>query len=143
VNCILCETPESVGPVVFDDGRLIVLLHNDWAVAGHALVIARQHVQNASDLDPGDATHFWELYARAERAVLAVSGAERAMMLKLGIQVPHLHVHIYPVAGTATRATVFDAFDGKATAELNESQRETFVDAVRSALRSDGGIAQT
>lgn len=134
MSCVFCDAPESVGTIVFDDERVLVLLHDDWAVAGHALVIARQHVQNASDLDPIDAVRFWEIYARAERAVLAAAHVERAMMLKLGIQVPHLHVHIYPVAATASRTEVFAAFDGKARAELSETQRERFIDSVRCAL---------
>src|SRR5207244_1363224 len=132
--CILCDTPEQVGTIVFADDRVIVLLHDDWSVAGHALVIARQHVENASSLDPVDAAYFWEVYARAERAVLAAAHVERAMMLKLGIVVPHLHVHIYPFAATAERAAVFGAFDGKSRAELSETQRREFVDAVRRAL---------
>ncbi len=74
------------------------------------------------------------MYARAERAVLAVSGVERAMMLKLGIQVPHLHVHIYPMDRSASRATVFEAFDGRSKAELNDAQREAFTDTVERAL---------
>lgn len=132
--CILCDAPESVGTIVFDDERVLVLLHDDWAVAGHALVVARQHVQNASDLDPVDAAHFWDIYARAERAVLAASKCERAMMLKLGIVVPHLHVHIYPFAAAADRVAVFAAFDGKTRAELSGTQREAFVEAVRRSL---------
>ena len=132
--CILCDKPESVGTIVFDDERVLVLLHDDWAVAGHALVVARQHVENASDLDPIDAAHFWDVYAQAERAVLTAARAQRAMMLKLGIVVPHLHVHIYPFAATADRAAVFAAFDGKSRADLSETQRREFVDAVRRAL---------
>src|SRR5258708_10315914 len=128
------DTHEIAGRIVLDDNRVVVLLHDDWSVAGHALVIARQHVQNASDLDPIDAVYFWEVYARAERAVLAAAGVERAMMLKLGIQVPHLHLHIYPVAALASRAEAFAAFDGMSRAERSETQRETFVDAVRRAL---------
>jgi diadenosine tetraphosphate (Ap4A) HIT family hydrolase len=134
MSCVLCEAPASVGTIVFEDDRVIVLLHDDWAVAGHALVIARQHVENASDLGSEDAAHFWEIYSRAERAALAAAGVERAMMLKLGIQVQHLHVHIYPVAATANRAAVFDAFDGKAQAELTREQRETFAGSVRRSL---------
>src|SRR5260370_40470189 len=129
MSCVLCDAPESAGAIVFDDDRVLVLLHDDWAVAGHALVIVRQHVQNASDLDPIDAVYFWEIYARAERAVLAAAGVERAMMLKLGIQVPHLHLHIYPVAALASPAEAFAAFDGKSRADLSETQPETFVDA--------------
>ncbi len=113
---------------------MLVLLHDDWSVVGHALVVARQHVENASDLDPVDAAHFWEVYARAERAVLAASHADRAIMLKLGIQVPHLHVHIYPVAATANRAAVFAAFDGTVHAELSETRKRDLIDDVRRAL---------
>jgi histidine triad (HIT) family protein len=134
MSCLLCDTPERAGTIVFDDDRVLVILHDDWAVAGHALVVARQHVENASDLDPVDAAHFWDIYARAERAVLAAAHAERAMMLKLGIQVPHLHVHIYPVAATADRAAVFAAFDGEATPEFSETAQKELVEAVRQAL---------
>lgn len=134
MSCLLCDTPERAGTIVFDDDRVLVILHDDWAVPGHALVVARQHVENASDLDPIDAAHFWEIYARAERAVLAAAHAERAMMLKLGIQVPHLHVHIYPVSAAADRAAVFAAFDGQSTAEFSVIRREEFIEAVRQAL---------
>src|SRR4051794_14856550 len=134
MHCILCDTPEQVGTIVFADERVVVLLHDDWSVEGHALVIARQHVENASGLDPVDAAYFWEVYARAERAVLAAAHVERAMMLKLGIVVPHLHVHIYPFAAAAERAAVFAAFDGTSKAGLSDTQKEAFVDAVRRSL---------
>jgi histidine triad (HIT) family protein len=134
MSCLLCDTPERAGTIVFDDDRVLVLLHDDWAVTGHALVVARQHVENASDLDPVDAAHFWEVYARAERAVLSAAHADRAMMLKLGIQVPHLHVHIYPVAATADRAAVFAAFEGTPHAELSETRKREFIDEVRRPL---------
>ncbi len=134
MSCLLCDTPERAGTIVFDDDRVLVLLHDDWAVAGHALVVARQHVENASDLDPVDAAHFWEIYARAERAVLAASNADRAMMLKLGIAVPHLHMHIYPVAATTDRTAVFEAFDGTLHADFSPSRKRQLIDEVRKAL---------
>jgi diadenosine tetraphosphate (Ap4A) HIT family hydrolase len=130
--CVLCERQESVGAIVFDDGRVLVILHDDWAVPGHALVVAREHVQNASAL--ADAAHFWDVYGRAEAAILQVAGAERAMMLKLGIVVPHLHVHIYPTSAAASRAEVFAAFDGTTRAELSAADREAFVAKVRERL---------
>jgi diadenosine tetraphosphate (Ap4A) HIT family hydrolase len=136
--CLLCDAPERAGTIVFDDGRVRVLLHDDWAVAGHAMVVACQHVENASDLAPEDAGHFWEIYARAERAVLETAGAERAMMLKLGIQVPHLHVHIYPVATSADRAAVFAAFDGKSRDDAVD--REAFAAEVRGKLQNSSSI---
>ena len=68
--------------------------------------------------------------ASAERALLDATGAERAIIFKLGILTPHLHIHIYPMSATATREEVFAAIDGNAS----EHHDETFVATIRNAL---------
>lgn len=107
------------------------MLHEDRAVLGHAMVVWRRHVENISDLDDDEARHFINVHAQVERAVLALTGRERAVILKLGIQVPHLHVHIYPVAATASRTDVMAAIDGK----VNEDANEDFETRLRERLR--------
>ena len=82
------------------------------------MVIARQHVENLSDLD--DPAAFMSVYVRAERALLEATGCERAIVIKLGIMTPHLHLHIYPVAATATRAEVMASIDGKSLVARDE-----------------------
>ena len=108
--CVLCDDPSSVGAIVYEDEVARVIVHNDWAGRGHALVVAREHVENISDLRFPAA--FLDVYARAERAMLDATKCERAMMLKLGIVTPHLHVHIYPMLASDDRASVFGAFEG-------------------------------
>ena len=76
------------------------------------MVVSKRHVENAADLDEAGWLHLAGVWYRAERAILDLTGAERAVILKLGVQTPHLHVHIYPVRDTATRADVFAAIDG-------------------------------
>ena len=130
--CIFCTNPLSVGEIVFEDERVLVLLHNDWSPRGHAMVVAKSHIENASDLDEENWLHLARVWHRAERVILEIAGAERAIILKLGILTPHLHMHIYPASATATRDDVFAAFDGK----TSQPRDETFVTAVRAALAS-------
>jgi hypothetical protein len=62
--------------------------------------------------------------------LLDLTGTQRAIVMKLGIQTPHLHLHVYPMADTATREDVFEALDGK----RRETTDEEFVRLCRSRL---------
>lgn len=109
--CVFCDSPPA-DPLYADD-RCFVVLHEDRAVRGHAMVVWRAHVENLSDLGDDDARHFVDVQRKAERALLAVTGVERAVLLKLGIQTPHLHLHIYPVPATLDRAAVQEIIDAR------------------------------
>src|SRR3982074_2638364 len=106
-SCLFCGHLHSL-VLVYDDARAAVALHEDWAVRGHAMVIWKRHVENISELRQEELAHFWRVYQNAERALLEITGADRALMLKLGIAVPHLHVHIYPVRASLDRTTVMN-----------------------------------
>lgn len=125
--CEFCSNLNTL-ELVYDDEVAAVALHKDWAVRGHAMVIAKQHVENLSEL--ADAEHFLRVYRTAERALLRLTGAERAVIVKFGIAVPHLHLHIYPVRAVLDRAAVMDIIEGRA----REQRDEAFVAAVRRAL---------
>ena len=87
------------------------------------MVIWKRHVENISDLSEEELAHFWRVYQNVERALLEIAGADRAIMLKLGIAVPHLHVHIYPVRASLGRAAVMDMIEGR----VREPRDEGFV----------------
>jgi diadenosine tetraphosphate (Ap4A) HIT family hydrolase len=125
--CVFCVDLNTL-ELVYEDDSTAVALHEDWAVRGHAMVISKRHVENLSDLP--DSEHFMEVYRDAERVLLRLTGAERAVMLKLGIMTPHLHLHIYPVRASLDRAAVMDIIEGRVRAERDEK----FVAAVRAAL---------
>jgi diadenosine tetraphosphate (Ap4A) HIT family hydrolase len=124
MTCVLCTA--LPGDVVFETADAAVVLHEDWSPRGHAMIVAKQHVENAHEAPPG----FFDVWQKAERAILDATGKERAMILKLGIAAPHLHVHIYPMSADATRQDVFDAFDGKA----KTGRDAAFVEKVRLTL---------
>jgi diadenosine tetraphosphate (Ap4A) HIT family hydrolase len=109
---------DDTADTVYVDAAARVAFHEDWAVRGHVMVIARQHVENLSELDDPEA--FMSVYRRTERALLEATGCQRAIVIKLGIMTPHLHLHIYPVAATATRDEVMAAIDGKTRVPRDE-----------------------
>src|SRR5437588_12131256 len=102
-DCVFCGT---IHDALYDDGSVMVVSREDHAVRGHAMVVSKRHVENASDLTLDEWLHFARVHHAAERALLEVTGAKRAVLLKLGIQTPHLHVHIYPLPASLTRAEV-------------------------------------
>lgn len=133
--CVLCEDIASTGDVVYEDAHASIVLHNDWSVLGHAMIVAKRHVENASDLDAEEWLHFARTWQRVERVLLDLTGAERAIAMKLGILTPHLHVHLYPVSAQATREEVFAAIDGKTRVPRDER----FVERVKTALLTAQG----
>lgn len=135
MTCVFCDdVPGAAGApqIVFEDERVRVMLHDDWAVRGHAMVVWKRHVENVGDLTAEEAAHFARVHHRTERALLAATGAERAILLKLGIATPHLHLHVYPVSATLDRAAVMAVIDAK----TREERDEGFVAEVRARLDS-------
>jgi len=106
------------------------VLHDDWAVLGHAMVVWKSHVENVSDLSEQDAAHLSQMHHTAERALLEATGAQRAILMKLGIATPHLHLHIYPVRASLDRAAVFAIIDGK----TRVARDEEFVEHIRALI---------
>lgn len=115
MHCGFCEANADLskfGTIIHEDDRCAVVLHPDAAVAGHAMLIWKRHVENVAELDAEELAFFGRMHRAVERALLQVTKRDRAVLLKLGIQTPHLHLHIYPVAATATRDEVMAMING-------------------------------
>jgi diadenosine tetraphosphate (Ap4A) HIT family hydrolase len=113
MSCVFCTDPSRAGDVVYEDERTWVVLHEDWSPRGHAMVVSKQHVENASDLDEQAWLHLAHVWQRAEGVLLEATRMQRAIIVKLGIATPHLHVHIYPVSAETSREEVFAYIDGR------------------------------
>jgi len=130
MSCVFCNDPRAASEVLSEDDRALVILHEDWAVRGHAMVVWKAHVENVADLTVDEYAHFGSVHHRAERALLAATGADRAILLKLGIATPHLHLHIYPVSASLDRAAVMEIID----ARVREPFDQTLIDDLRERL---------
>lgn len=128
--CVFCTDPAAAGDLIYEDDWSRVLLHPDWSPRGHAMVVAKRHAENPSDLDEDEWLQLARTFRKAERVILEATEKERAIVMKLGIQTPHLHLHLYPMGAAATREEVFAAIDGRQA----EARDETFVAECRSRL---------
>jgi diadenosine tetraphosphate (Ap4A) HIT family hydrolase len=134
MTCLFCNDPRAAGEVLFEDARVMVILHDDWAVRGHAMVVWKEHVENVANLAIDDYLHFAAIHHRAERALLAATRAERAILLKLGIATPHLHLHIYPVSASLDRAAVMEIIDARVRDAMDGRERQAFINELRERL---------
>lgn len=130
MSCPLCAPPEPER-LLFQNEAASVVIHEDWSMRGHAMVIARRHVENISQLQDVERHALLDVYVRAEKILLEATGADRAVLLKLGLQVPHLHLHIYPVRRDVDRAGVFDMIETRVRESMTPEEKSAFVADLR------------
>jgi histidine triad (HIT) family protein len=123
---------ELPGAFVWRDDECVAILSINPLHPGHTLVIPRAEVDHWIDLDPGLASHLFEVARTIGRAQRASLGVQRVGLMIVGVEVPHTHLHVVP----------FDS-----AAELNfaladpdppEGSLEAAAGAIREALRSLG-----
>lgn len=87
---------ELPGRFVYEDDEFVAFLTIGPLTQGHTLVVPRAEIDQWQDVD-GEV--FGRLMALAQRIGVAVTkafNAERAGLLIAGLEVPHLHVHVFP-----------------------------------------------
>ena len=88
------------GRFVYSDDRgedgVVAFLTIEPMTPGHTLVVPRAEVDNWQSVEPQVFNSVMAVAQRIGRAVCAAFGAERAGMIIAGLEVPHLHVHVFP-----------------------------------------------
>jgi len=99
MSCVFCDNVHDAGTLLDENEHAWVIRH----AQGQTMIVARRHVENASDLEESEWLEVARTWHRAERAMQA----ERVIVLKLGVATPHLHIHLHPFDKTATREEIF------------------------------------
>jgi diadenosine tetraphosphate (Ap4A) HIT family hydrolase len=87
---------ELPGRFVYEDDELVAFLTIAPVTQGHTLVVPRAEIDQWQDLDPAVFNRVIGLSQRIGRAVRSAFDAPRAGLLIAGLEVPHLHVHVFP-----------------------------------------------
>ena len=87
---------ELPGRFVYDDEHVVAFLTIEPMSPGHTLVVPRAEVDNWQDVDPALFGRVMDVSRRIGRAVCAAFDAQRAGLIIAGLEVPHLHVHVFP-----------------------------------------------
>ena len=84
------------GRFVYSGDDVVAFLTIEPMTPGHTLVVPRAEVDNWQTVDPALFNRVMAVAQRIGRAVCSAFGAERAGMIIAGLEVPHLHVHVFP-----------------------------------------------
>lgn len=87
---------ELPGRFVYQDDSVVAFLTIAPLTQGHVLVVPRAEVDHWESVDEELWDHFSAVSRRIGRAVKAAFGAPRAGLVIAGLEVPHLHAHVFP-----------------------------------------------
>ena len=84
------------GRIVYEDAEIVAFLTIQPMTRGHTLVVPRAEIDQWQDVDPAVFGRVMQVSQLIGKAVCKAFGAERAGMIIAGLEVPHLHVHVFP-----------------------------------------------
>ena len=92
---------ELPGRFVYEDDEIVAFLTIAPITVCHTLVVPRAEIDNWQDVDPAVFGRVMEVSQLIGKAVVKAFPAERAGVIIAGLEVPHLHVHVFPTNNLA------------------------------------------
>ena len=87
---------ELPGRFVYEDDDIVAFLTIEPMTHGHTLVVPRAEIDQWQDVDSGTLNKVMGVAQLIGKAVCKAFGAQRAGVIIAGLEVPHLHVHVFP-----------------------------------------------
>lgn len=87
---------ELPGRFVYEDDEIVAFLTIQPMTQGHTLVVPRAEIDQWQDVHPAVFTKVMGVSQLIGKAVCKAFDAQRAGMIIAGLEVPHLHVHVFP-----------------------------------------------
>ncbi|MDP7726496.1 HIT family protein [Mycobacterium sp. TY814] len=87
---------EIPGRFVYEDDDVVAFLTIEPMTQGHTLVVPRAEIDQWQNVDPPVFARVMEVSQLIGKAVTKAFAADRAGVIIAGLEVPHLHVHVFP-----------------------------------------------
>ncbi len=87
---------EIPGRFVYEDDDVVAFLTIEPMTQGHTLVVPRAEVDQWQDIDQAVLGRIMAVAQLIGKAVCRAFEADRAGLIIAGLEVPHLHVHVFP-----------------------------------------------
>ena len=85
------------GRFVYSDDQVVAFLTIAPLRPGHTLVVPRREVANWLELSESELQALWAACRIVGQAIDQVFSPQRVAALLLGLEVPHVHVHLVPI----------------------------------------------
>jgi len=112
---------------VYEDNATYAFLDINPRQPGHTLVVSKVEVDYLFDLSAADYAALWNTVNTVAAGLKAATGCDRVVVIVLGYEVPHAHVHLIPSNDLAD--IPFPPVDEAAQARLDETAEQ-----IRTAL---------
>ncbi|MDI5986478.1 HIT family protein [Halomonas sp. M4R5S39] len=110
---------ELPGHFVWEDEQCVALMTLNPMKPGHLLVIPREEIDHWDDLPAELVAHLMAVSQKLAKALKRAFPCERVGMLVVGLEVPHVHIHLVPI----------DAMQDIRVEGLAQAQPEELADA--------------
>jgi diadenosine tetraphosphate (Ap4A) HIT family hydrolase len=87
---------EIPGRFVYEDDEVVAFLTIEPMTQGHTLVVPRAEIDQWQDIDSAVLGRIMSVAQLIGKAVCRAFDADRAGVIIAGLEVPHLHVHVFP-----------------------------------------------
>lgn len=87
---------ELPGRFVYEDDDVVAFLTIEPMTQGHTLVVPRAEIDNWQDVDGPAFARVMSVSQLIGKAVCKAFRTERSGLIIAGLEVPHLHVHVFP-----------------------------------------------
>lgn len=87
---------ELPGRFVYEDDEIVAFLTKEPMTQGHTLVVPRAEIDNWQDVDGAVFGRIMAVAQLIGKAVCRAFHTERSGVIIAGLEVPHLHVHVFP-----------------------------------------------
>jgi histidine triad (HIT) family protein len=81
---------------VYEDDKTLAFLDIDPLLPGHVLVVPKNQIDHVDDLPDDDYVALFATVKKVAKRVKEVMQSERAVIVVMGYDVPHAHVHVLP-----------------------------------------------
>lgn len=88
---------EIPAEVIYEDEHCIAIMDRFPTVKGQTLVIPKEEIDYAFDMDDDTYLHLFRTSKKIAKALDKAFDAERTCLVVEGFDVPHVHIKIYPM----------------------------------------------
>lgn len=120
------------GRFVWKDDLVVAFLTINPIRPGHTLVVPRAEVEHWIEMEPDLARHVMDVCRAVGRAIQKAYQPTRVGASIIGLEVPHVHVHLVPIDQMA------DLDFSRADRDPKPEAMDAAADAIRTALRELG-----
>ena len=118
---------EIPGYIVAEDANYIAFLDAFPLAKGHALVVPKKEVDYIFDLDDETYAGLMQFSKKVAAKIENVVPCERIGVAVIGLEVPHVHIHLVPINN------VQDINFARPKIELKQDEFEAITEAIKNA----------